>query len=135
MAEPHAIGSLEVRVSQILRAGVLIAAAVILAGVLLFFATGSTGWVAAADPVAAFARAPEAAVTFPRTLPEVGRELLAGHSGGVIQLGLLLLMTLPGIRVLATIVLFLQDGERVHATIATVVLVLLVIAALGSGLE
>jgi uncharacterized membrane protein len=135
MSDDKAPGTLQVRVSQVLRYGVILAGAVICIGVAMLWASGDPGFDMGRDPVAAFAKAPETASTFPRTAAGVAGLVRAGKPGGVIQVGLLLLMVLPVVRVGATVLLFLEERDRTLAAIASLVLILLLYAALGSGLE
>lgn len=123
-------GRLEACVGQLLRAGVLAAAAVILSGLVLLWARGDAGLALSRDPVAEFARGPGAAAGFPRTPGAVLTALAGGHPGAVMQLGLLMLMLLPLVRVAATVALFLAGREHAHAAIAACVLALLAFAAL-----
>lgn len=114
-------GQLERRVGALLRGGVILAALVIVAGLALFALRGDPALTATGD----FTRAPEAGVHFARSPRAVIAAAGQGAAGGVIQLGLLLLMSLPVVRVAATVVLFLAARERALAAIAFCVLLLL----------
>ena len=120
---------LETRVSQLLRGGVLVAGAILLVG-MAALALRESGVAVGNDVVASFARSPEASIAFPRTLAGVWSELAAGHAVGFLQLGLLALIVLPALRVATTVVLFLAEGDRVHALIAATVLILMAFAGL-----
>lgn len=122
---------LEARVGMILRAGVLAAAAVLLLGLALLGWRGDAVLEVHGDAVSAFARGPEVGgVAFARTPRAVLAAATRGEPGGVIQVGLLMLLLLPVVRVAATVVLFIAEREYLHAAIAASVLVLLSFGAL-----
>lgn len=121
---------LERRVGMILRGGVVVAALVIIAGLVLLARHGDPALATTADAAHAFTQAPEAGVAFAKTPRAVLAAAARAEAGGVIQLGLLILMTLPVVRVAATVLLFMAEREVAMALIAFSVLVLLTFGAL-----
>ena len=114
----------------ILRAGVMFAALVILCGMALLAVRGDPALASGGSAAAAFARGPDAAVTYARAPRAVIASAARGEPGGIIQLGLVLLMLLPVIRVAATVALFAAEREWAIAAIAACVLLLLSFGAL-----
>ncbi len=110
---------LEFFISHILRFGVLLAAVVIGFGVLLWVLQGSSGYSDATYPVA---------------LATIVRDAVALRPLAVIQLGLLLLVLTPVVRVAASLFLFARGQDWTYVVITGIVLMLLLISLfLGSG--
>jgi uncharacterized membrane protein len=113
----------ELIISHVLRGGVLLSAAIILCGVVLFyaraFASGGPG---------------EAASAFPHTLPGVGQGLAQGDPLAMIVFGLLVLLATPVVRVIVSIVAFLLERDWRYVVITSIVLLILLLSfALGKG--
>ena len=104
-------------VGNLLRIGVVIAAAVVLAGGVMYLA-GQGG---AMPDYRVFHGAPEQL----RGLGGIVRSALSGSGRGVIMLGLLLLVATPVARVAFTAVAFAFERDRTYVVVALVVLVLL----------
>lgn len=129
MSEAHE--RVELKVSQLLRFSVLAAAAVIALGMALLVWRGRTGY--GASTVAQF-RAKAAAPRPPgQAAGTFLRAVAAGDPGGLIQLGILMLMVTPVLRVAATVIVFLLQGDRAMASIAAVVLLVLVMSVAGGA--
>lgn len=110
---------LEFFISHILRIGVLIAAAVIGFGVLLWVLKGTSGY---SDS------------TYPIVLGTIVRDTVALRPLAVIQMGLLLLVLTPVVRVAASLFLFARGQDWTYVVITGIVLMLLLISLfLGSG--
>jgi uncharacterized membrane protein len=112
----------EVIISRVLRGGVLLSAAIILLGVLLFYvrALSSTG---------GFVDRP-----YPSSLAAVGAGLMRGDPLAVVALGLLALLATPVVRVAVSIVAFALEHDRRYIVITSLVLVILLISFfLGKG--
>jgi uncharacterized membrane protein len=112
-------------IGGLLRWGVLTAAAVALFGLVLHLLTAG----AAAADYAVFRGVP-------RGLDTVGGVLasaLALRPGGVIQLGLLLLIATPILRVALSLVAFALQRDRLYVAITLLVLSLLLYGLLGPG--
>lgn len=112
----------ELVISQVLRGGVLLSAAIILLGVLLFYLQfGASG-----------GQAPGAA--FPHTLLGVVSGLSRGDPLAIIVLGLLVLLATPVVRVAVSIMAFgLERDWRYVAITSLVLLILLLSFVLGKG--
>jgi uncharacterized membrane protein len=69
-----------------------------------------------------------------RTIPGVIRSVLSGRGRGLIQLGLLLLIATPIVRVFLSIVGFAIERDRMYVAFTVIVLVILLYSFLGSGI-
>lgn len=107
----------EVVVSHVLRWGVILSAAIIALGVVLFYAQYLTGHVSTAQ-----------AQAFPHTLAAEIAALQAGQAVGVIVLGLLLLLLTPVMRVAVSIVVFAIEHDWLYTVITLIVLIILFIS-------
>lgn len=113
----------ELVISYVLRGGVLVSAAIILAGVIAFYR----------DYLTTPERAPSV-TAFPHTLPDVAAGLAHGDPLAIIALGLLVLLITPVVRVAVSIIAFaLERDWRYVAITALVLLILLVSFGLGRG--
>ena len=120
------VGAVEIWVSHLLRAGVVISLVIILAGTLLTFwhhrdyMTSSTsireltgkGW------------------EFPHDLRTVAASAMAGQGRGLVVAGLLVLICTPVLRVALTLVMFLVEKDRHYVVLSAIVLALLTISFL-----
>jgi uncharacterized membrane protein len=120
------------RVEQImgnlLRAGVLLAAVVVLAGGLGYLAHHGAD---DAREYRAFHGEPQEL----RSLRGIVEDALSGDSRGIIQLGLLLLIATPIARVIFAAVAFALQRDRIYFLITVVVLVVLLYSLVGGSLE
>jgi uncharacterized membrane protein len=108
---------LEQIIGNLLRTGVIIAAAVVFIGGVFYLIQHAQD---RAD-YHTFNSVPENL----RTVPGVSHEALALHSKGIIQLGLLLLVLTPVARVAFSAVGFLFEGDRMYVVITLIVLAVL----------
>lgn len=113
---------LEALIGNLLRAGVLLAAAVVLAGGILYLAQHHS------QPVSYHAFHPGGNDT--RTLSGVVQSAMHLQSIGLIQLGLLLLIATPIARVAFAIVGFALERDRLYAIVSSIVLVILIYSLL-----
>jgi uncharacterized membrane protein YfcA/uncharacterized membrane protein len=122
-SEPTFVRRAELIISYVLRGGVLLSAAVILAGVALRFtqpnAVGGGEF-----------------IHYPHTLSAVLPEIMERSPEGVITLGLLILLATPVLRVAVSVAAFALERDWRYVLITLIVLVLLLasILALGSVL-
>ena len=110
-------------VGNLLRFGVLLAAAVVLAGGIAYFARHG----AAIPDYRVFRGQPENL----RTLGGIVRSALALDERGVVQFGLLLLVATPIARVAIAAVAFMFERDRTYVLVALLVLALLLKSLLG----
>jgi len=99
----------EIVISNVLRIGVFLSAAVIVVGAVLYYAVGHAG----------------AALGYPHTLGEVLPALRAGNFQAIITVGLLILLATPIARVAVSIVAFLLEGDWRYVVVTSIVLTLL----------
>lgn len=108
---------LEIIIGNLLRAGVLIAAATVFAGGMLYLAQHPAQQVSYRTFVAGGADT--------RTLTGILHSAAHLHSEGIIQLGLLLLIATPVARVALAVVGFALERDRLYALVSLIVLAIL----------
>jgi uncharacterized membrane protein len=117
---------MEVILGNLLRSGVLIAAAIVLAGASVYLSRH------AHEP--ADYRIFHGEPSEFRTIPGVIHSVFNGRGRGLIQLGLLFLIATPIARVAFSIVGFAIEGDRLYVAFTVIVLVILLFSLLGSGM-
>lgn len=110
--------------ARVLRAGVLIAAGAILAGLVLFFA-GNGG------PTSVDAMLGRGATPAPLHPGTILHSLAHGSATAFIQLGLLALILTPTARVALTLGFFCRQRDWLFAGLAAFVLIILILGLLG----
>ncbi len=112
-------------IGALLRTGVVLAALVVLAGGILYLyhhGHGFTGYqIFQGEP------------SDLRTVSGIARDALGLHARGVIQLGLLLLIATPVMRVAFTIIAFALQRDRTYVAVTLIVFSLLLFSLLGSS--
>lgn len=111
-------GHLEEVVSLILRSGVLVSAAIIACGVLLWALSGRSGYPPGGYPV---------------SLPAVLDGARHARPLAVVQVGLVVLVFTPVLRVVASLLMFLRQRDWAYVGFAATVLVLLAAGFLVGG--
>jgi uncharacterized membrane protein len=122
---PDAEKRMDEIMGRLLRTGVILAAAFVLAG-------GGVYVVRHPEPVTdyrVFQGEPEEL----RTVPGIIHEALALHGRGLIQFGLLILIATPIARVAFSVVAFLYQRDWTYVAVTLVVLGLLTYSLLGGG--
>ena len=109
----------ELVISGVLRGGVLLSVAVILAGVCYYYVLRLLG------------RVPPS--TFPDTLTEVGAGLKAADPVAIVTAGLLVLLATPVLRVAVSIAAFAIEKDRTYVIITAIVLAILLFSIFGIG--
>jgi uncharacterized membrane protein len=117
---------MELILGNLLRAGVLIAAAVVLWGASIYLFRH------AHEP--ADYRVFRGEPSEFRTIPGVIKSVISGRGRGLIQLGLLLLIATPIARVAFSIVGFAIERDRMYVAFTLIVLAILLYSLLGSGI-
>lgn len=117
---------LEIVLGNLLRAGVLLSAAVVLAGACVYLSRH------AHEP--ADYRIFHGEPSDFRTIPGIVWSVMKGRGRGLIQLGLLFLIATPIARVALSIVGFAIERDHLYVTFTIIVLVILLYSLLGSGL-
>ncbi|MBB3131629.1 putative membrane protein [Paenibacillus rhizosphaerae] len=103
----------ELAVSRWLRVGVVLSAAVIIAGLVLFFIQGSSGYPGS---------------SYPHNLPDIMSGIASFKPYAVITAGLILLILTPVLRVAISIWVFVREGDKLYTGITTLVLLILIIS-------
>lgn len=122
---------MELMISYVLRVGVLLSAAIILAGVLLFAIRQDTGYAKVLphhlQALLSFHQTSGPGF-FPTSLEEVGRGAVAGRPYAIICLGILLLIATPVVRVALSVLFFLVQGDWLYVGITLFVLGVLLLS-------
>lgn len=100
-------------VSRWLRVGVVLSAAVIIVGLVLFFMEGSSGYPGS---------------SYPHSLPDIVSGIASFKPYAVITAGLILLILTPVLRVAISIWVFVREGDKLYTGITTLVLLILIIS-------
>ncbi|MGA9565145.1 MAG: DUF1634 domain-containing protein [Candidatus Korobacteraceae bacterium] len=116
---------IEVMIGNLLRAGVLIAAAVVVFGAAIYLVRHGL------QPTDFHVFRGEAAAL--RTIPAIVRGALHLHGKSVIQLGLLLLIATPVARVVFSAVAFAVERDYLYVVLTLVVLAVLLYSLLSSA--
>ena len=117
---------IEVILGDLLRSGVVLAAAVVLWGACIYLSRH------AHEP--ADYRVFRGEPSDFRTIPGVIQSVISGRGRGLIQLGLLLLIATPIARVAFSIVGFALERDRMYVVFTLIVLAILLYSLLGSGI-
>jgi uncharacterized membrane protein len=124
--DPAADQRLDELLGNLLRAGVLIAAAVVLAGGVLHLVQHGREEV---PPYTQSRKQPE----YLRSLTGIVTDAFTGDSRGIIQLGILLLIGTPIARVVFSVFAFFQQRDHLYVVVTIIVLVILLYSLLFSG--
>src|ERR1035437_8524317 len=116
---------IEVILGNLLRAGVLLSAAVVLSGACVYLSRHGH------EP--ADYRMFHGEPSEFRTIPGVIHSVMNGRGRGLIQLGLLLLIATPIARVAFSVVRFAMERDRMYVAVTLIVLAILLYSLLGSG--
>jgi uncharacterized membrane protein len=116
---------LQLILGNVLRTGVLTAAAVVCLGGVLYLVRHGT----AAPNYASFQGEPSDL----RFVRGIVADVFSGSSRGVIQLGLLLLIATPVMRVALALIGFARQRDRIYVAVSLIVLLLLLYSLLGGG--
>lgn len=110
----------ELAISHVLRGGVIVSAAIILLGVVVFYLQMAiTG---------------HAMLTYPHSVPDVALGIGRGEPLAIVTLGLLILLLTPILRVAISIIIFALERDWLYTTITLVVLLILLVSLLlGRG--
>ncbi|MEW6399123.1 MAG: DUF1634 domain-containing protein [Bacillota bacterium] len=132
MSDDHSaprVVNMEVFISRVLRTGVLLSAGIIAVGLVLLFATGRTGYTPGPLDTATLTHWGSRHL-FPTGMAEVVTGVLALRPFAIIALGLLVLIATPVIRVAASVVAFLFEGDTLYVFITLYVLTILIVSFL-----
>lgn len=110
-------------IGHLLRAGVVLAAVVVLAGGVFYLVEHSS----AHEDYSTFHGTPENL----RSVSGIVHETVKGHSVGIIQLGLLLLVLTPIARVVFSAIGFMEERDHMYVVITLIVLAVLIFSLVG----
>ena len=116
----------EIVIAYLLRAGVLTAATVVIIGAALYLGAHP----AARVDYRTFHSVPDAL----RTVHGIAHTAFSGDSRAIMQLGLLLLIATPIVRVMFSVAAFAIEGDRMYVFFTTLVLAVLLYSLFGSFL-
>ncbi len=111
--------AIETTAAYVLRAGVILSSAVIVLGVILQSLRGNPPFALSAG--------------LPKSLHTVFAAALAGESLATIQVGVLLLIATPWLRVILSLVQFIKAGDRTYTIISLVLLATMIVGLLVGG--
>jgi uncharacterized membrane protein len=117
---------MEIWISRVLLAGVILSGTIILAGLVVFLVSGS----AVGESLSDLVDRQRVAADLGAILRGIGR----GDGTSLIQIGLFVLILTPVSRVAMSIVFFLREPDRVFAAITTVVLAILLAGLITAAL-
>jgi uncharacterized membrane protein len=119
---------LSVIVSRVLLVGVLVSGAVLFAGMVLMLVEGMTGY---QEPFSTqLLTSKPGSLSFPTTIGGVLAGALALKPVAVIELGAILLILTPVVRVASSAVLFLAQKDYLYTLVTAAVFVILVVSIL-----
>jgi uncharacterized membrane protein len=119
---------LSVIVSRVLLIGVLVSGAVLFTGMVLMLVEGMTGY---QEPFSTqLLTSKPGTLSFPTTIGGVLAGVVALKPVAVIELGALLLIATPVVRVASSAVLFLAQKDYLYTVVTTAVFAILVISVL-----
>ncbi len=104
---------IERNIGKILRIGVFVSATVIIIGILMFLLSGHSGY---------------AEGVWPDKFKEILSGLVEFKALAWLMTGLFLLILTPVLRVVASIVAFAKEGDKLYVAITTLVLIILIVA-------
>lgn len=120
---------MEIWISYVLRTGVLTAAAIVLIGLVVFLVRGP----GASGPQSLDDILGHGGHTIAVTPGAIFHNVLRGDAIAIIQLGVLLLILTPTMRVAMTTFLFLAQRDWIFVAITCVVFVVLIVGLIGIG--
>jgi uncharacterized membrane protein len=120
---------MEILISHVLRIGVLMAGAIVLLGLVLFFVAGSQ----AGNPRSLHDLTGGGGHPIATDPGKIARGVADGRPQAVIQLGLLVLILTPLARVAMTLVLFFFRRDWLFVVVTGAVLAVLVVGLIGIG--
>ncbi|HEX7101406.1 MAG TPA: DUF1634 domain-containing protein [Nitrolancea sp.] len=129
---PEAPGGhpMEIYISYVLRIGVMIAAAIILLGTILFLAGIGPSQ---SNPKHLNDVIGNGGHSIPVSPSSILHGVVSGNATAIIQLGVLALILTPMTRVAMTAVLFFAQRDRIFVAITSVVFLVLVLGLIGVG--
>lgn len=115
--------SFEPLIATLLLGGVGISAALLLLGVVLFLVTGRSGYGDVTSVAALIG--PNAGAAYPHTFGGILRGVSELRSFAIVELGTIVLIATPVLRVAASVLLFFAEEDHVFVVVTLAVLVLL----------
>jgi uncharacterized membrane protein len=129
-AQDHKIRQAELAISLVLRIGVGVAVALVLAGLVVVLVQGAHG---AAVHGSSYKAYTAAGTPFPHSIAGLRTSLAKGEGQGIIELGLVVLILTPILRVAVGVLTFLYEGDVRMALITLFVLLVLLGSFVAGG--
>lgn len=123
-ADEERVRRVELLISRLLRYGIAISLALIVAGTVISF-LHHPAYLSSSEP---FLRLTKPGAAFPHTLHDVAAGLYPVRGQAIVTIGLLLLIATPVLRVGVSIFGFLYQGDRIFTVITTLVLCILLLS-------
>lgn len=114
------IGDIEIIISKFLRIGVMLSAATILLGLLMFLVSGNSGYTGNSYPI---------------TPTAIINGLLVFKPYAIIMAGLLILISTPVFRVGVSIIVFAKEKDYLYVKITTAVFIILLLSFMLGKVE
>src|SRR3954462_2824255 len=125
------IRGLELLISKLLRAGVMVSVLLIVAGMIIMFAQHPEYLSSSTQPARIVANHAE----LPHSVSALATRLYRLRGDAIITLGLLALMATPMLRVAVSLVTFVYHRDRIYALLTATVLCLLLLSLLLGKVE
>lgn len=118
---------IEIWISHVLRIGVTVAGAIILLGIIVFLVRGPVD----GEPDSYHAVTGGGGHSLAVGWDDIWQGVTAGHGLAIVQLGLLVLVLTPLMRVGMTVILFVAQRDRPFIIVTAIVFIILVLGFLG----
>ncbi|WP_035796711.1 DUF1634 domain-containing protein [Clostridium akagii] len=120
MIKSNKIEEMEITISNVLKLGVLLSAAIIFIGLSMFLITGKSGY---------------SGNYYPTSPLEILKGLILFKSYSIILTGLLILILTPVFRVGVSIIVFFQEKDFLYVKITSLVFIILLISFILGKIE
>ncbi len=116
---------MEILIGKLLKIGVLISSAIVLIGGILFMMKS-----AGSQPQYGIFKGEPIAF---RTVGGIFKETFSFSSRGIMQLGILLLLATPIMRVLLSVLIFIKEKDKLYIVVTSIVLAVLIYSVFFGG--
>jgi len=120
MSKSNRVEQMEITISNLLRAGVLLSAVIIFIGLSMFFVTGKSGYTGN---------------YYPTNPLEILSGIISLKSYSIILTGILILILTPVFRVGVSIIVFFQEKDFLYVKITSLVFIILLVSFILGKIE